>query len=157
MLSETGEKEEKVDGQPKWKLQNLVKYQIYWEVSEGLNQIGEEDNTDKERNDATRVALSTVADDTEDFIDENEIDLHSTISEADCKICKIEELRTSYRKLNNKLKTLSEASYEEPCGRDKERQLSSMKNYVKKRINLKKYSAAKKLETDIKGNISKGR
>ena len=132
MLIETGEKEEKVDGQPKWKLQKLVKYQIYWEVSEVLNQIGE-DNTDKERNDTIRVALSTVADDTEDFIDENEIDLNSTISEADCKICKTEELRTSYRKLNNELKTLSEASYEEPCGRDKERQLLSMKNYVKKK------------------------
>ena len=52
---------------------------------------------------------------------------------------------------------MSEASYEELYGRDKERQLSSMKDYNKKGNNLKKYAAAKNSEADIKVNISKTR
>ena len=55
------------------------------------------------------------------------------------------------------MKILSEASYEELYGRDKERQLSLMKDYIKKGNNLKKYAAAKKSEADIKVNISKAR
>ena len=47
----------------------------------------------KQKIDARRVELSTIADDIEDFIDEN-----STTSEVDCKISKIEELGTSYIK-----------------------------------------------------------
>ena len=93
----------------------------------------------------------------EDFIDKNEIDENSITSKVDCKISKIEELRTSYRKLHNELKILSEASYEELYERDKERQLSLMKDYIKKGNNLKKYAAAKKSEADIKVNISKAR
>ena len=108
---------------------------------------------DNQRIDAIRVRLSTIADDIKDFIDENEVDENLTISEVDCKIRKIEELRASYRKLYNQLKIFSEASYEELYGRDKERQLSSMKDYIKKGNNLKKYAAAKKSETDIKRNI----
>ena len=52
---------------------------------------------------------------------------------------------------------LSEASYEELYERDKERQLSLMKDYIKKGNNLKKFAAAKKSEADIKVNISKAR
>ena len=55
------------------------------------------------------------------------------------------------------MKILSEASYEELYERDKERQLSLMKDYIKKGNNLKKYAAAKKSEADIKVNISKAR
>ena len=51
---------------------------------------------------------------------------------------------------------MSEASYE-LHRRDQERQLSSMKDYIKKGNNLKKYVAAKKSEADIKVNISKAR
>ena len=53
------------------------------------------------------------------------------------------------------MKILSEASYEELYEGDKERQLSLMKDYIKKGNNLKKY--AKKSEADIKVNISKAR
>ena len=120
MFSETGEKEEKVDGQPEGtetvevgEISNLLRsISISGDISEGLDQIGEGDNMDKQRIDAIRVELSTIADDIEDFIDENEIDENSTTSEVDCKITKIEELRTSYRKLHNELNILSEASYE---------------------------------------------
>ena len=52
---------------------------------------------------------------------------------------------------------MSESSNEELYGRDKERQLSSLKDDIKKGNNLKKYAAAKKSEADIKCNISKGR
>ena len=65
---------------------------------------------DKQRIDAIRVELSTIVNDIEDFIDKNEIVKNSTTSEVDCKISKIEELRTSYRKLHNKLKIFFEAS-----------------------------------------------
>ena len=64
---------------------------------------------DKQRVDVISVEISIIADD----IDENEIDENSTKSEVDCKICKIEELKKSYRKIHNELKILSEASYEE--------------------------------------------
>ena len=50
-------------------------------------------------------------------------------------------------------KILSEASYEELYGRDKQRQLSSMKDYLKKGNDLKKYAAVKKSEADIKVNM----
>ena len=116
VFSETGEKEEKVDGQPEGtetvevgEISNLLRsISISGDISEGLDQIGG-DNMDKQRIDAIRVELSIIADDIEDFIDENEIDENST-SEVDCKISKIEELRTSYRKLHNKLKIFFEAS-----------------------------------------------
>ena len=55
------------------------------------------------------------------------------------------------------MKILSEASYEELYGRDKECQMSLMKNYIKNRNNLKKNVAAKKSEVDTKVNISKAR
>ena len=163
MLSETGEKEEKADGQPEevetvevGEISNLLRsISISEDISEGLDQNGEEDDMEEQWIDAIKVELSTIADDTEDLIDENEIDESSTTSEVDCKISKIEELRIYYRKLHNELKILSGASYEELYGRYKERQLSSMKDYIKKGNNLKKYAAAKKSEADIKVNISK--
>ena len=103
VFSETGEKEEKVDGQPEeaeivevGEISNLLRsISISGDISEGLDQIGEGDNMDKQRIDAIRVELSTIADDIEDFIDENEIDKNSTTSEVDCKISKIEDLRTN--------------------------------------------------------------
>ena len=103
LLSEIGEKEEKVDGQPEevenveiGEISNLLRsISISGDISEGLDQTGEGDNMDKQRIDAIRVELSTIADDIEDFIDENEIDENSTTSEVDCKISKIEDLRTS--------------------------------------------------------------
>ena len=64
-------------------------------ISEGLDQIGEGDKMDKQRVDVISVEISIIADDIEDFIDENEIDENSTKSEVDCKICKIEELKKS--------------------------------------------------------------
>ena len=138
-------------------ISNLLRsIRISGDISEGLDQIGG-DHMDKQRIHAIRVKLSRIADDIQDFIDENEIDENSTTSEVDCKISKIEELRTSYIKLHNELKILSEASYEELYGRDKERQLSSMKDYIKKGNNLRKYAAAKKSEGDIKVNVSKVR
>ena len=117
VFSETGEKEEKVDGQPEEvqtvevdEISNLLRsISISGDISEGLDQIGG-DNMDKQRIDTIRVELSTIANDIEDFIDKNEIVENSTTSEVDCKISKIEELRTSYRKLHNKLKIFFEAS-----------------------------------------------
>ena len=165
MFNETGEKEDKVDGQPEevetvevGEISNLLRsISISGDIIKELDQTGEEDNMDKQMIDAVRVELSTIADVIEDFIDENEIDENSTTWEVDSKISKSEELRTGYRKLHYELKILSEASYEELYGTDKERQLSLMKDYIKKGNDLKKYAAAKKSEADIKVNISKAR
>ena len=120
------ENEEKVDCQPEevetvevGEISNLLRsISISGDISKGLDQIGEKDNMDKKKVDAIRVGLSTIADDIEDFIDENEIDEISTTSEVDYKVSKIEELRTSYRKLYNELEYFSEASYEELYGRE---------------------------------------
>ena len=116
VFSETGEKEEKVDGQPEeaetvevGEIRNLLSISISGDISEGLDQIGEGDNMDKQRIDTVRGELSTIADDIEDFINVNEIDENLTTSEVDCKVSKIKELRTSYRKLHNELKILSKA------------------------------------------------
>ena len=106
MFSETGKKEEKVDGQPEevetvcrswWNIKSTEKYKYLWRYK----QSREGHHMDNQRIDAIRVRLSTIADDIKDFIDENEVDENLTTSEVDCKICKIEELRASYRKLYN--------------------------------------------------------
>ena len=68
---------------------------------------------DKQRVDVISVEISTIADDIEDFIDENEIDENTTKSKVDYKISNIEELKKSYRKIDTELKISFEASYEE--------------------------------------------
>ena len=82
MFSEIGEKEEKVDGEPEEvetveveEILNLLRsISISGDVSEGLDQIGEGDDMDNQKTDAIRVELSTIANDIEDIIDENDID-----------------------------------------------------------------------------------
>ena len=68
---------------------------------------------DKQRVDVISVEISTITDDIEDFIDENEIDENTTKSKVDYKISNIEELKKSYRKIDTELKISFEASYEE--------------------------------------------
>ena len=90
VFSETGEKEEKVDGQPEevgtvevGEISNLLRsISISRDISEGLDQIGEGDNMDKQRVDAMRVELSTIADDIEDFIDENQTDAQNKLQKT---------------------------------------------------------------------------
>ena len=68
MFSETGEKEEKVDGQPEeaeivevGEVSNLLRsISISGDISEGLDQIGEGDNMDKQRIDVISGELSTI-------------------------------------------------------------------------------------------------
>ena len=99
MLVEIGEMEEKVDGQLEKvktveidEISYLLKStSISKDISETLYQCAEGVNTNKHI-DTIKVELSTVADDIEDFIDENEIDKNSTRSEVDWKISKIEKL-----------------------------------------------------------------
>ena len=82
VFSEIGEKEEKVDGEPEEvetveveEILNLLRsISISGDVSEGLDQIGEGDDMDNQKTDAIRVELSTIANDIEDIIDENDID-----------------------------------------------------------------------------------
>ena len=68
MFSETGEKEENVDGQPEeaetvevGEISNLLRsISISGDISEGLDQIGEGDNMDKQRIDVISGELSTI-------------------------------------------------------------------------------------------------
>ena len=68
MFSETGEKEEKVDGQLEEaetvevdEILNILRsISISGDISEGLDQIGEGDNMDKQRIDVISVELSTI-------------------------------------------------------------------------------------------------
>ena len=106
VFSETGEKEEKVDGQPEevgnveiGEISKLLRsIRISGDISEGLDQIGEGDNMDKQRIDAIRVELSTIPDYIEDFMDENEIDENSTTSEVDYKIAKLKSSEPATQK-----------------------------------------------------------
>ena len=108
VLSETGGKEGNVDGQPGEvetveadEISNLLRsISISADKSDGLDRTREGGSMDKHRTDAIKVELSTIADNTEHFIDENEIDENSVKSVVDCKTSQIEELRTSYRKLH---------------------------------------------------------
>ena len=65
---------------------------------------------EKQKTDSLKIDESTVAEDVDDFIDENEIDQSSTLEEIDTKINRMQQLRTSYRHLHE-LKTLLKERY----------------------------------------------
>ena len=63
-------------------------------ISEDLQNIDQEDNMEKQKIDLLKTDESTVvAEDVNDFIDENEIDQSSTLEEIDTKINRMEQLR----------------------------------------------------------------
>ena len=67
-------------------------------ISEDLQLMSIEAEVEKEKIDAFPIDESTIADDIADYIDENEVEDATSISEIEGKINKIEQLRTSYRK-----------------------------------------------------------
>ena len=59
---------------------------------------------EKQRIDSLKVDEFTLAEDIADYIEENDVGNSSTVDEIDSKISRVEQLRTSYRRLHNELK-----------------------------------------------------
>ena len=60
----------------------------------------------QEKIDALSIELSTIANDTSNFNDENKVEHKLDASKSYTKISKLEELRTSYRKKTQRIKDL---------------------------------------------------
>ena len=105
---------------------------------------------EKGKIDALAIDESTIAEDTADYIDENEVEDATSISEIEGKINKIEQLRTSYRKKHKKLKLMLGSKYGEVYEKDHDKKLSSVKEYIKKANHFKKEMIEHKSKTDIK-------
>ena len=93
---------------------------------------------------------STIADDIADYIDENEFEDATSISEIEGKISKKEQLRTSYRKKHKELKLMLGPKYGEVYKKDHDKKLSSVKEYIKKANHLKKEIIKHKSKADIR-------
>ena len=61
---------------------------------------------EKQRIDSLKVDEFTLAEDIADYIDENDVGNSSTVDEIDSKISRVEQLRTSCRRLHNELKII---------------------------------------------------
>ena len=132
-LSETGEKIQKEveveevqqevveeQGEKVAELSNLLRS---ISISEDLQLMSREAEMEKEKIDALAIDESTIADNIADYIDENEVEDATSISEIEGKINKIEQLRTSYRKKHKELKLMYGEVYE----KDHDKKLSSLK------------------------------
>ena len=117
--------------------------------------MSKEAEMEKEKIDDLAIDESTIADDIADYIDENEVEDATSISEIEGKINKIEQLRTSYRKKHNKLKLMLGSKYGEVYEKDHDKKLSSVKEYIKKANHFKKEMIEHKPKADIKLEASK--
>ena len=164
-LSETGERVEKeveVDtqkeevpeqGKEVAELSNLLRS---ISISENLQVMSSEADM-KEKIDALTIDESTIAEDIEDYIDENEVDVSTCIAEIDVKINKMEEFRTSYRKKHKELKLILGSKYEDLYSGNYDRKLSSVKEYIKRANHFKKEMIERKSNADSKIQASKVR
>ena len=159
-LSETGEriqkeveveedKQEVVEeqGEEVAELSNLLRS---ISISEDLQLMSREAEMEKEKIDALAVDESTIAEDIADYIDENEVEDATNISEIEGKINKREQVRTSYRKKHKELKLISGSKYGEMYEEDYDKKLSSFKEYIKKANHFKKEMTEHKSKADIK-------
>ena len=164
-LSETGEKIQKEveveevqqevveeQGEKVAELSNLLRS---ISISEDLQLMSREAEMEKEKIDALAIDESTIADDIADYIDENEVEDATSISEIEGKINKIEQLRTSYRKKHKELKLMLGSKYGEVYEKDHDKKLSSVKEYIKKANHFKKEMIEHKSKADIKLEASK--
>ena len=123
-------------------------------ISEDLQNIDQKDNMQKQKIDSLKIDESTVAEDVDDFIDENEIDQSSTLEQIDTKINRMEQLRTSDRKRHNELKKLLQERYGDEYESGHEGKLQIMKSYIKNTNLVKKERSEKKLKADVKQKAS---
>ena len=79
--------------------QNLQKLAFFNEHV--LQSLHQEDNMEKQRINFLEVDEFTLAEDITDYTDETDISNSGTMEELDSKFSRIEQLRTSYRRLHN--------------------------------------------------------
>ena len=164
-LSETGEriqKEVQVEevqqeviqeqGEKVAELSNLLRS---ISISEDLQRMSREAEMEKEKIDALAIDESTIADDIGDYIDKNEVEDATSISEIEGKINKVEQLRTSYRKKHKELKLMLGSRYGEVYEKYHDKKLSSVKEYIKKANHFKKEMIEHNSKADIKLEASK--
>ena len=155
-LNETGEKVPvEVENQEAEEVAEISSLLRGISISEDLQNMHQEDNMEKQKIDSLKVDESTLAEDVDDFIDENEIDQSSTLEEIDVKINRMEQLRTSYRRLHNELKTLLQESYGDQYGSSYECKLQMIKSFIKNANAVKKDKSEMKSKADVKQKSSK--
>ena len=135
----------------KSELSNLLKS---ISVSEDFQLVSSEENMPQEKIDASSIEASTLPGDLSDFIDENQKEDMLDASEIDSKISKLEELRTVYRRKHKELKILSGISNEDLYGKNVEKTLMLVKEYITGANSFKKKLAEKKSLADRKAQES---
>ena len=107
--SETGDRIEVAENQEQQEVEEVAEISALLRsisISEELEHLHQEKNIEKQRIDSLKVDEFTLAEDIADYIDENDVGNSSTVDEIDSKISRVEQLRTSYRRLHNELKII---------------------------------------------------
>ena len=132
VVSKTGDRTEVVENQEQQEIEEVREISTLLRsisISEELQHLHQEDNMEKQRIDPLKVDEFTLAEDIADYIDEIDVGNSSTIEEIDSKISRVEQLRTSYRRLHNELTITLQDRYPEEYEEDYEKKLQ--KNYIK--------------------------
>ena len=79
------------------------------------------------------------------------------MEEIDSKSSRVEQLRTSYRRLNNELKITLQDRYAEEYEEGYEKKLQTMKNYIRNVQSLKEDMLDRRSKADIQHKASKFR
>ena len=132
VVSKTGDRTEVVENQEQQEIEEVREISTLLRsisISEELQHLHQEDNMEKQRIDPLKVDEFTLAEDIADYIDEIDVGNSSTMEEIDSKISRVEQLRTSYRRLHNELTITLQDRYPEEYEEDYEKKLQ--KNYIK--------------------------
>ena len=107
VLSETGDRIEVVKNQEQQETKEVAEILTLLRsisTSEELQHLHQEDSREKQRINSLKVNEVTLAEDIADYIDENDVGNSSTMKKIDRKISRVEQRRTSCRRLHNELK-----------------------------------------------------
>ena len=116
VVSETGDRTEVVENHGQQEIEEVGEISTLLRsisISEELQHLHQEDNMEKQRIDSLKVDEFTLAEDIADYIDEIDVGNSSTMEEIDRKISRVEQLRTSYRRLHNELTITLQDRYPE--------------------------------------------
>ena len=116
VISETGDRTEVVENHEQQEIEEVGEISTLLRsisISEELQHLHQEDNMEKQRIDSLKVDEFTLAEDIADCIDEIDVGNSSTMEEIDRKISRVEQLRTSYRRLHNELTITLQDRYPE--------------------------------------------
>ena len=119
-------------------------------ISEDLKSLNLEESMNKQKADALVIDEATIWEDTDDYIDENDIKNMLSIEEFDGKLQQIEELRTTYRIRHSKLKVVLGSNYEDSYAEDGKKRLKSVKNHIMKANMVTRDMSERKLILDTK-------